>query len=65
SEFKDSVDGFRRLLDWLGEPVDDAILAEVASTRLMHMKENPSSVPEPPQGLIRRVGRKIKRSLGR
>ncbi|MEL7198564.1 MAG: hypothetical protein AAGL10_09640 [Pseudomonadota bacterium] len=63
SEFKDSVEGFRRLLRWLGEPIDEEMLADVAGTKLMHLKNQAAPLQNASQGLIGRVGRKIKRIL--
>ena len=41
SEFKDSEEGLRRLLDWLGEDYDEEVITAISNDRLMHMKAAP------------------------
>ncbi|KWV90957.1 sulfotransferase [Erythrobacter sp. YT30] len=60
SEFKGTVDGFRRLLEWLGEPVDEAMLEDISSTKLMHLKSHWQQKKSPPPGLLQRAKRKVK-----
>lgn len=65
SEFKHGVDGFRRLLNWLGEPIDEAMLADISSTKLTHMKTMAQTYDSHQQKLTQRVGSAVKRKAKR
>lgn len=59
SEFKDKIDGFRRLVDWLGEDVTNEHLKSISSQKLMHLQQARKPVSFP-QRAYRRVKKIIR-----